>query len=622
MPMSETALLVQPPMVEEGADVIYPSLPVLGAALAKVGIKTKYQNLNLAYIVHEKTACLNACRNLSPDRFFSRKEQLGLSVEEDRFNFWAASFVSFAKELGNRLKVTPNGHVRVDSYIDCESFFSCVWKDFAAQLSPQLLIDQNSRKILKIDGGDRFTRFLDLNKDLWLSSNWLFVAITTPMADNIGYSLSLSKWLKSLSPRTKVILGGTAFSAIAPWLLEEIRNLPYIDHVIEGPGENALIQLAIDNTVQIAFSRKPFAANHGGKVELLSRRPAVRGKLQNAPGVTYPRPADTDDLNGEVTLLQSRGCYWGECVYCTYPELYGPNNYFERDVETVIDEMERHVAMGYKRFRLANDTLRIGYAAELAEAIIDRGLDIKWRSFMRAEPFSSEILQLMKNSGGTGFIIGLETIVDRLLMLVKKGVKRRTIEQLFENLEEIGLMVEVNVIPDLPTCTVEESLETLHFLERFKGIISRLNVSSLVVPLRSPMSESPEAFGLRLKHHNPRNALQSTLLPFERIRGATLDELAPINRRLLNLSSEIRRAETVRATSRLSAERISAPTSLENRFSWVAPLKIVVSNFDDRWSGNRFVNVVYDLELGRFYSEDVDFQEDLLPSFAPNLEAM
>ena len=241
--------------------------------------------------------------------------------------------------------------------------------------------------------------------------------------------------------------------------------------------------------------------------------------------MTYPAPSDTMDIKGEVTFLQSRGCYWGECVYCTYPELYGPNDYNERSVDIVLNEIEQHVEMGYRRFRLANDTLRRGYAEELAQGIINRRLDIEWRSFMRAEPFSLDVLRLMKESGGHGFIIGLETVVDRLLKLVKKGVSRRTIEQLFSKLEEVGLMVEINVIPDLPTCTYDESLETLLFLERYRGVISRLNVSSLVVPLRSPMSKTPDEYGLHLRSHNPSNALQSSLLPYDRLKGASKKSL-------------------------------------------------------------------------------------------------
>ena len=275
MVIHQKALLIQPPMVEEGADVVYPSLPILGAALAEVGHDAAYWNLNLDYIVYEKRACLSASRLLSPERLFAPAGCL--SVENMRFSFWAACFASLASELGDRLKVTTNGHVCIDNCADCNSFFSHIWKDYAAYAAPQLLIDYKAKKIQKIKGDERFVSYLDINHNSIFDDSISFVAITVPMVDNIGYALALSRWIRVHSPKVPLLLGGTAFSAVDPWLLQCIRNLSFVDLIVEGPGENAVVAMALNEAVPTVFHRRTFTSTSNGKTQLLKSSSKSQG---------------------------------------------------------------------------------------------------------------------------------------------------------------------------------------------------------------------------------------------------------------------------------------------------------------------------------------------------------
>lgn len=294
-------------------------------------------------------------------------------------------------------------------------------------------------------------------------------------------------------------------------------------------------------------------------------------------------------------------------MYCTYPELYGPNDYSERPIETVLEELKYHVALGYRRFRLANDILREGYALELARRILAEGLVLEWRSFMRAEPFELTTLELMKQSGGRGFILGLETVVDRLLHLVKKGVSRRSAETLFDGLAACDLKVEVNAIPDLPTTTVGEALETLAFLEARKDVICRLNVSPLVVPTQSPMASSLERYGLRMLDMNPSFVADSTLIPFERTRGASSSELRDVIRAYLELAERIARAERSRQSGPHLKTRVIDSSNL--RYSAAGPT-LAISQTQD-----------HDVTFDHLITYEIDTQEFRVAPFPAYSEA-
>jgi len=560
------ALLIQPPMVFEGADVIYPSLPCLGAALNEAGIPCDYINLNLEYQIAEKRRCLDACQSLSATSFFQAIVESGTGdFDSLRFSYWSDYFCSLVKNLGERVSVNRSASVVVDGCHSIDEFFAHVWKQHVISVTPQISIDVLNRTIGSFVSESPFTAYLNAQIDGWRLHDRKLVGITVPMVDNLGFALSLARALRTKEPALKIILGGTAFSAIADWVIDRFRSQAYIEAIVQGVGERAIVAAAIGGTLEekSALSLPVVNKTNCDSNSLPTRRPGPRGVLTNSPAVRYPRPLGDDELSGEVTLLQSRGCYWGECVYCTYPDLYGPNDYRERPVETIVAEIKYHLATGYKRFRLANDTLREGYASDLAKGLLAEGLLVEWRSFMRAEPFKLTTLQLMKQSGGWGFILGLETVVDRLLRFVKKGVIRRSVETLFDGLAVCDLKVEVNAMPDLPTTTVDEALETLAFLEARKELICRLNVSPLVLPLGSPMAKAPEQFGLRVLDIPPKFVGDSTLIPFERTKGASSTEIAEVIPAFLDLADRIARAERARLARTHSVRGEKRPVNLE-----------------------------------------------------------
>src|SRR5262249_53266687 len=141
----------------------------------------------------------------------------------------------------------------------------------------------------------------------------------------------------------------------------------------------------------------------------------------------------------------TRGCYWGKCTFCHYGLAeVGTASYRERAVDTVVEHMEalsRRFATRW--FYLSQDSVAPKTLVRLAQAISDRGLDLRWATDLKPERYlTSERAQVLRRGGGVACALGVESAAPRVLQLIDKGAPISTVRKTIHHLAGAGLAVE------------------------------------------------------------------------------------------------------------------------------------------------------------------------------------
>lgn len=223
-----------------------------------------------------------------------------------------------------------------------------------------------------------------------------------------------------------IVLGGSGFSIFPEELLERSGA----DYGIQGEGETQFVAL-ID------------AVNLGGDCSALpglvyrqngSVRTNCRTRVESAGDIPLPEaPQEVTDYylrkSSMLSLQTQRGCAL-KCCYCTYPLLEG-RNYRQRPPEAVAEELARMQASGAEYVFIVDSVFNTSHAhvAGICEAILKRGIPLKWCCFLRPKRLTRELLHLMSRAGLSHIEFGSDSFSDSVLEAYGKDLTFDDIRQ-------------------------------------------------------------------------------------------------------------------------------------------------------------------------------------------------
>jgi radical SAM superfamily enzyme YgiQ (UPF0313 family) len=208
-----------------------------------------------------------------------------------------------------------------------------------------------------------------------------------------------------------VILGGSGFSIFPQALLQ----LSGADFGIQGEGEVSLPALLrgleehADCTAipGLVYRRNgSIAANPAQPLDLAELNPALR--LDSAMGY-YLR--ETSMMN----LQTQRGCSC-HCEYCTYPLIEGAR-FRRRPAETVAEELAELQRRGVKYAVIVDSIFNSSaeHVQQVCEAILRRGVKMRWTCFLRPAGLTADLMQLMARAGLAHVEFGTDSLCDSVL---------------------------------------------------------------------------------------------------------------------------------------------------------------------------------------------------------------
>ena len=289
--------------------------------------------------------------------------------------------------------------------------------------------------------------------------------VTTDAPPLIGFSLNylsqapaafaMAGFIKQQHPRLPVVLGG---GLVTSWLRNPNWQNPFaglIDHLIAGPGENALLDL-----------------------------------LQ-APSGRHYQPPDFDALPLGTYLSPgfilpysaSSGCYWNKCAFC--PEKAEGNPYLPVPPEQVLEDIE------ILRTRTNPSLLHLldnAVSPALMKAMIDRPPGTPWYGFARVSQAlaDTDFCRTLRKSGCVMLKLGIESGDQGVLDAMHKGIDLKLVSRSLESLAQAGIATYVYLLFGTPAESIVEARRTLDFVVRHAHAVTFLNLAVFNMPLNSP----------------------------------------------------------------------------------------------------------------------------------------
>lgn len=234
-----------------------------------------------------------------------------------------------------------------------------------------------------------------------------------------GSLLDLCGCIRECS-KARIVVGGSGFSIFPERLLERSGA----DFGIQGEGETGL--LALLEALQQGDDHRGIPGlvyRDGGRV---LRNPQSHDRLDR---VVSPedRPERLVRYYLERTLLLNlqtqRGCAF-ECCYCTYPLIEG-RRHRRRPPEMVADELAELEARGARHVSIVDSVFNSSptHVIETCEAILRRGVRIKWSCFLRPQGLTHEQMTIMARAGLTHVEFGSDSFSDRVLQSYGKNLR-------------------------------------------------------------------------------------------------------------------------------------------------------------------------------------------------------
>lgn len=220
-----------------------------------------------------------------------------------------------------------------------------------------------------------------------------------------------------------------------------LRNYPWVDSCCVGGGEWTILELAQGKQ----FSAIPnFAWREGTNVYHTTAR------IED--NIDYPFPRwdmvpwqeyYTRNFGGP-RLIWSRGCSWGNCIFCTVKGIWGP--YKVRSVENMIAEIKWlfELGVGQKGWSWADDLF--SGDLERTKALLRRMIEEKIRPdyfdvTTRIDCVDREFIELLREADCRELRLGIETAHPEAMKLYCKGVTRAQMDQVIGWCKELGQRV-------------------------------------------------------------------------------------------------------------------------------------------------------------------------------------
>ncbi|MGZ5441348.1 MAG: lipid biosynthesis B12-binding/radical SAM protein [Thermoanaerobaculia bacterium] len=209
-----------------------------------------------------------------------------------------------------------------------------------------------------------------------------------------------------------VILGGSGFSIFPQPLLE----LSGADFGIAGEGESSMVSLIAaleDHGDPTHVPGLVFRRN--GCVVSNPRRAMPRDQ----PAANPHRPESLVkyylQASSMLNVQTQRGCPFG-CCYCTYPMLEGqwPRR---RPPEAIAAELEELQRLGARYVFVVDSVFNSSpaHVNETCEAIIRRGVTMRWGCFLRPQGLDAGQMRVMRRAGLTHIEFGSDSFCDPVL---------------------------------------------------------------------------------------------------------------------------------------------------------------------------------------------------------------
>ena len=288
-------------------------------------------------------------------------------------------------------------------------------------------------------------------------------------------TFSLAQGIKKAGLGIKVIVGGCHVTCLPEETLQECEA---IDMGVIGEGELTLPEILSferDKQGDLGSIEGIVYRDSGGNILKTPPRKYIMDldsipfpawdMLPDLPTRYKPSPHSYLQLPSS-SLVTTRGCN-GKCIYCV--RFLSEQGYRRHSAEYTLGMVEyliKHYGVRDILFYDDNFLLDKKRTREICEKMIQRNYRITWSCLARPEVVPLDLLNLMKEAGCWQIAFGLESGDQRILDILKKGVKVEKVEKVLEETVNAGIRTRGYFMLGCPGETEESIENTIAFVKR------------------------------------------------------------------------------------------------------------------------------------------------------------
>jgi anaerobic magnesium-protoporphyrin IX monomethyl ester cyclase len=359
----------------------------------------------------------------------------------------------------------------------------------------------------------------EIVKDVLNRHHPRIIGFSVVFDDQVIPAFQLAHRIKKIAPKIHITLGGPCIS-IHFRAVGEKRLFEVIDSLILDEGEVPLEQLLGElSRPDGEFTRVPgMVYCRNGRIHCNPPAGPVDMELTALPryGI-FPLdgyPKKKEDL--VLSFRLSRGCSWRRCAFCR-TDLYAIKHHQQQPFSFMYDRLLAMVeATGCTKLLFSDDSADPQLLEYISRRLIDDGMDIKWKTHTRLHRLlTREACRLYKEAGCIVLYLGVESLADRLLKLMKKGFSVQLVDDV---LTEIGGEIHIGayMIVGLPTETEKEARDSYARMLEYqrRGLVTHSYYSLYGVTQDSEVGRHPQRFGIEELILAPREDLLPNIVNF------------------------------------------------------------------------------------------------------------
>lgn len=199
--------------------------------------------------------------------------------------------------------------------------------------------------------------------------------------------------------------------------------------------------------------------------------------------------------------MAGRDCWWGHCAFCSWTSLYPGESYRTVTPERHLEEIGQLLGKyGFKEIFDDSGCFPKGeWLEEFCQGVVRRGYDkrVILGCNMRVGGLTERQFHLMKEANFRFILIGLESVNQKTLNRLNKGVKVEQITETCRMAKAAGLEPHITVMVGYPWETKEDAFATIQVAKEMfkKGYIDSLQATIVVPYPGTPMFEESRRSG-------------------------------------------------------------------------------------------------------------------------------
>lgn len=276
-----------------------------------------------------------------------------------------------------------------------------------------------------------------------------------------------------------IVLGGAGYSIFPRSVLAYLGA----DMGIAGEGEDAFVRLLEALAQNRPLTHIPGLCLPDGNGPAPAEHPRTLDR--------FPPPQPENHLivpsrfKGEdiwVPFQTRRGCPMN-CAYCSTPTIEG-RILRKLSVSEAIHRLQRFVRAGFRRFFFVDNTFNLppSYAKSVCRAIIDAGLDIRWRCIFYPHHADEKLLALMYQAGCRELSLGFESGSRPVLKQLNKRFGPADVQEVAARLGAYGIHRMGFLMFGGPGETRQTVMESLDFAEALALEAMHLTIGVRIYP--------------------------------------------------------------------------------------------------------------------------------------------